>query len=763
MTSGVEQYRMAYPKFKAYIFGVEVTQDVVSINASHHDGNAPNTCSITLLNELDKYIITTQDLVKINGLSNEIISVPWLDGTLRIGQSSMLDSVNTAGVDATTFSNLGPSEYLSINETKRRILEAKRNVVASRLAVDDFTDPTGAPLSSRSPSFANYFGTEVKRYPLADGAPVFHAMDQVRVFMRDPYNPSRWYHHFAGFISDMVDNSDENNVKTLTILVEDVTKLFRYSRVFLNPGIADAKSVIQNENDLKVQSFYSNFLKGLTLPEVLFTLIFGPDKVNSKKLTEYITAESARSNIGTSLRGIGHFDYMSSGIFTFGSSGEIETTAVRSASDDGGLFDTKPQTHLKDLSTWDAIIDHEVHQSDLYSMLSESQKVSNGEALAAEMASTLPKSHNNLVDIEAVVDQIGRRPDLYPVDGGKLYMLLPEGFGAGNSNIISNDIIQSYGMNSEWRSAGEIIMGCIERIQFCMYASPKGDLIIEPPLYDFDPDDFGMVAIRPDEFIGQINTKLIDQGERSVHEDLSHLATIEQAEQTIPSNNRGPFGPAYVVRKAHTYNWESAIIDEKVHTMATSAANIFQNWDTLGNMSIIGQLAVIKLPELIPLYGVRALPVAAPGYVESPEGAYLYASISLNRQNADAHTFRVNMQPNIALRLNRPIYIEGRNCIATTKQISQSITWGAAGDMSTTIDLYATRTWNGQISTDSPPQPIYTPIGGNVSAALNYATLYKKRAVPKPLDTSNASENEVADRRRLGGSFDIKIIDDGGI
>lgn len=745
----IEQFRMGYPKYKVFIFGVEVSDDVISINATHHDGAAPNTCQITILNELDKYIVTTQDLIRLNGLSNKNISIPWLDGTESRGEVVVDTAYSRAGIGIDTGASLSSDEYLTINESKRKVLEAKRSVIANSIPISDRQGPDGKP---PQPGFSNYFNEDIKRYPLADGAPIFHAMDQVRVFMRDPFNPGRWYHHFAGFISDMVDNADENNVKTLTILVEDVTKLFRYSRIFINPGILDASKIIQ-DNDLKVQSFYANFLRDLSLPEVMFTLLFGPDKVGNERLRQKMKSEGGESNLATRLRGIGHFDFSGSGIFTFGSNSAFSPTdnvtyAVKAMNKDGNLFSIKSATNIAELKTWDAIIDHEVHPSDLYTMLQESIKANNGDALASNLASSISTSSDGFLNIEEVVDQIGRRPDLYPVDGGRLLMLIPNGFGAGNSELLTKDLIQSYPMNSEWQTAGEIMFACIERIQFSMYASPKGDLIVEPPLYDFDPDDFGMSPISSEEYRRLVSGSQANA--QGLGQDYSHIQQLETGEFIAPSRPRGPFGANYVIRKNDTYSWESAIIDEKIHTIATCSENIFQNWDSLGSMAIIGSVSTVKLPELIPLYGARQISATAPGYIETPEGAFLYASIVLNRQNADAHTFRLNAVPNIALRVNRPIYIEGRNCISTTKQINQSITWGQSGDMSTTLDLYATRTWNGQVSTDNPPMPIYTPIGGNVSSALNYATIYRKRAIPVKESTTDSGPSASAVSNVLG-------------
>ena len=56
------QVRHAFPAYKVFIFGTEVTEDDLDVEVQYNSGRAPNTCSITLANDLDKYIMTTQDL-----------------------------------------------------------------------------------------------------------------------------------------------------------------------------------------------------------------------------------------------------------------------------------------------------------------------------------------------------------------------------------------------------------------------------------------------------------------------------------------------------------------------------------------------------------------------------------------------------------------------------------------------------------------------------------------------------------------------------
>ncbi len=720
-----EQARYAYPKYKVFIFGVEVTDDCVGISKTEHESGAPNTCTVTLLNESDDYVITTNDMATLVGVPGGKVNIPWLNGLAGVDQSS--NPLNKA---------VGRGKEITGIQSKRKtaILNRKNSVI-QQINQSDRQGPTGTPISETN--LTNYYGTSVKRYPFADGAPIFHSMDPVRIAMRDPFNPARWYWHFSGFVSDMVESTDENNVKTLNIVVEDPSKLFRYTRVFLNPGIIDAKVVIADE-DLRVQSFYASFLRGLSLPEIFFTLFFGPDRAGTEKTSQSSTSATGKSKLSTKVRGIGHFALDASTYCTFGP--EPEAVAPKSSDSTNksptgkrGLVDVKPPQKLggangDSLQTWQSLIDHEVQPSDLYTMATEADRaVAN---LIEDRASSLGKNGDKLL-VEDVIGYIGSHPEQYLVDGGRLMMLIPASLGSENNAIMMNDIIQSYALNSEWHSAGEIMMEVISRIQFVMYATPKGDIVIEPPLYDFDPDDFGLKPISGDSFADSLPSSNSGSGKDNA------ISILALGELKFPGYDRGPYGRSYIILKRDTYKWESAFIDEKVYTIAICPHNIVQNWDTIPNTSIIGDMQVVRLPDLIPLYGVRPAPITPRGYLATSEAAHLFAAITLAKLNADSHNASIQHVPNIKLWLNRPIYVEGRNFIGTTKQITNTITWGAAGDMNTTSDLYAIRTWGGQVSEKDPTQPIFTTIGGQGSRPLDYSILFKKAEVPlKKVDNS---------------------------
>lgn len=925
--------KLAYPKYKVYIYGVEVTQDVISISPNGHDGEAPNQCTITLVNEFDRYILTSNDIIQLtkNISHRNAMNIPWLKDDPQSFVNTELDPDQ----DTTAVTADGPiyAGDISVDDSiKRQVLNNKKLQLQSQ-------PPSGQYDTLVGRSMTDYYGGAATRYPLSDGAPIFHPMDPVRIFMRDPFNPGRWYYHFTGFVSDMSDSFDANNQKIFTIVAEDPTKLLRYTRVFVNPGIIDAQKIIQN-NDLRVQSFYANYMKGFNLAEVFFMMIFGPDKTGAETyLNEVKKANGNNSNISTSLRGIGHFNFDTSGIFTFGpapekseeppaavkaskpeikqttndqvqpkfllniqehikniksnklrkflfdlndnglevdgvpyaititsslrdgktqhnnfmkgrelvngkyvivgpivtradsgqsyhewgaavdmmvykygdknqlvypssdgvpSSALVDVAPYKAMSKKGSTYgltwgggwanfydpvhfedhnytkeqyaqdlkdeatdsrvaaavdtveveqpvyvdNNKPATNLLDvksafnlgnLQEWQSIIDHEVHPSDAISMIRPE--------LRRSIYDTLIQQASNAYEtggIEAIIDIIGTAPQDYMVDGGRLLMLVPNSLGVKNNKIIVNDIIQSYGLNSEWLSAGSILYSTVDRIQFSMYCTPRGDIVVEPPLYDFDPDDFGMTQITQGQFIESMNN-VANSTDTKIDDNINPVTILSYAEHDLMSyinkdhaigntvyNKilRGPYGQAYVIRKSDTTNIEAAFSDEKVYNVAVASHSIFQNYENLPNTSIIGDLVVIPIPNLIPLYGTRQVSLTPRGFISTAEAAKLFCYIQLAKLNADAHTIRVNIIPNIKLGVNRPLYIEARNCIATIKQVAHTITWGTTGSMETTVDLYATRVWEGLVDKNDPTVPIYTPIGGFNSRPLNYQVLF---------------------------------------
>ncbi|MDC1299962.1 hypothetical protein N8Z24_00485 [bacterium] len=66
--AGDAVYKQAFPTARVFIYGYEVTRDLISVNVNQSGGSierSPSTCAITLSNMQDKYIINHQDMILI--------------------------------------------------------------------------------------------------------------------------------------------------------------------------------------------------------------------------------------------------------------------------------------------------------------------------------------------------------------------------------------------------------------------------------------------------------------------------------------------------------------------------------------------------------------------------------------------------------------------------------------------------------------------------------------------------------------------------
>ena len=727
--------KVAFPSYRVFIYGHEVTNDVTAINAEMHDGAAPNMCQITLLNKNDRYIVTTRDVASIKKVNNfylgSIFSSRMSDKFERNLKSSL--DRNAVGLNALSRDNIlsrgvvKDADFYVMDEVKRRILESKS--IIPRLGQDtaSMKDYIGRPLSER---IAKYYSKDTPVYPIHDGSPIFHPMDPVRVFMRDPFNPEDWYHFFCGFVSDMTETCDENNARTVSLAVEDPTKLLRYTRVGLNPGIFDKAAV--TEDDLTAHSLWSNFLTGLSLPQMFYLLLFGSEKVNALPSKE---AMDRIKNQNTRLVGVGHFSYDGSIIATIGddiSKSEdsqqlsVQQTDTAAPSQNGAetAGQVKPQTissdvgasdgvrkevlriSVKDAGAWQALLDHKVYPSDLRTMAKDDDRknedvmsqryesvyvsnINDGRSLAEQLFGNAGNTSDQdafVYDTNKIVEYIGTHPDEYLVDGGRLMMLIPSGIGTENDNIVDKGIIASPYQKTEWSTVGQVMYETVDRIQFVMYCTPRGDIVVEPPMFDADPSFFG-------EFY-----RTLEDMRKSPDLAVGNTLDYMGKEDAVV---RRPYCDDYVVFQSDTFGWDSTYTDEKVYTIAVADHAIVKNFPEIGRSEMYGGLQVQKLDSLIPLYGLRAATVTQRGYISTPQAAKLFAAITLDKLNADARTVSIRALPNIKMWLNRPIYFEPRNLIGTTKNIGHSITWGASGDMSTSLQINTVRSWDGTLEDQS--------------------------------------------------------------
>jgi hypothetical protein len=642
-------YRHAYPAFRVFIFGAEVTKDVISIQLQRTDGRAPGTCTLTLVSPLDRYEVTSSDIRQIYRVVDQKIQ-----------------SVDKGGTDLSIYIN-----QLNIAD------EVKSNIVRTKLAVPPIHIKPNKILPSDNP-----VPELAERYPFRSGEWIFHPMDPVRVFMRDPYDPSIWYHMFSGFCSDFTDTTSCNQEKLLTIVAEDPSKLLRYGRFTSNPGLFDiSKQKVVNAfiSDIAVRTVNANLFSGRTLSEIFCEMLFGAAGFSTRiahsntneVLPETLVSVNGSADVGRRRWGCGHTNLAKSCVYLYGDTASGVITGKVT-----GIPQILNTQDINSLEYYQQQIDHKVTLSDPSQLIAEFNNSN--------------YSIPSLTTIEDVITEIGSHPELYPVDGGKLMMLFPKVLGADNRELILHDLIGSFALNTEWTTRAEVLYDIIENIEFIFYVSPRGDFCVEFPLFDFSPEDFGSYA------------------------------------------------DVYDINISETCNIESAFSDTKVYTQSASIGQIAKNWTFGQNLSSEINRQFVTLWHLIPQFGVRQAPLTPKGYISGKDAAKVYAAISLNRLNADALTQQITMTPNLSMWINRPIKIQVKDHIGTPKSVSHSLVWGMQGDMTTNLGLYAMRAWDGTVDQDS--NPIYFAIGGRASKPIDYARLFHR--VPRNI-SKNTGEKPI--------------------
>jgi len=679
------QVRHAFPAYKVYIFGADVTEDVLEISVKNHTGKSPNICTVTLANELDKYIMTTKDMFNFFG--------PDVYESMYQKYFKLIEKEGAEAADkAYATGQIAETEVLSRLENIYPAI--KRQVLLSKI---DAKIP-----GIKQPDVAGKDNTHIRqltgnafRYPFQAEDPIFHAEDPIRVFLRDPFNPAKWYHGFTGFLSDFDDHVDENNQRILTITAEGPLKILRYARMATNPGIVDVSAVAEMEDAATDRSFWNEGFYDITLPEYMFALIFGNDPENKLGGKFSIKNKSADGHENASqirFGAAGHFNYARSAVVEYG---------PPSAAPDSFDIGATPIVKVGTLAEYQSIIDHELKELDLYDLLDENI---HGREEIDNYLGNIPRRSDGSADPYSLMDYLGMRTDLYPPDSGALIMLIPNTFHPeSNRNFLMKELINSPAMETTFRSRMSMIYDTIERIEFVFYESPKGDLICEFPLYDFDPDDFGFDEVPQNRIVGDS-----DSASRSV-EPRSYQKC-------------GPFANKYIVAKRDTYNFSKSVTDEKVKTQVTCMWNFIPGGQA-GKSGGILKPATVTLRHLASLYGYRLEQADPKGHISSKEAAYAYAHITLNKLNADARSLGINAVPNLGMWLNRPIYFLPRNCIGTLTSVTHSIKWGMSGSMDTRLNINYIRGWDGLLNSKTN-EPIFTSIGGIPSRPLNYKLLF---------------------------------------
>jgi hypothetical protein len=482
----------------------------------------------------------------------------------------------------------------------------------------------------------------------------------------------------------------------------------RYARYSFNPGFRDP-SQINTGADLSAFTGFTTPLVGKNFQEAADFVVFGDLVTDEPPDSALVPVPVIDPTTGAQFNklvlqtGAGNFQPLplSERAFTITQS-------------------SNPNRSITTLADWqNDTLDMTVSIDDITNLRTRSQNPVTANTVIQNLQTQLADAQaagNYTVDMtQLIITAIGSDPVNYPVDGGTLYMLLPEGISQLGTDVVSQDFVSSISMVSEFKDRRSLMYDLVDRVEFVFYADPKGNLIIEFPLFDFDPDAFNVpnsssaTAPAPNNVappsvrftsVGSDGTVTIDNQRRFTIED-------ETVDDFAATDDDAPVKTICLTVPAVS-RFSTAVTGNELQYAIRSAK-------------------AVRLDALIPIYGPRFIQADPRKIIETDRGALIASAIELNKCLGRAYTLKINMLPRFSAWLNRPMLFRHRNCIGTTRSIVHRISWAAS--IQTTLSLDYTRGWSGQMDQQTGSM-VYTPIGGNASRAINYAQLFASNKTP---------------------------------
>lgn len=612
-----------FPGYRVFIFGQEVTDDVISLSVNHHDGQSPSTCSITLANIGNRYSMSAEDIT-----------------------AYAYQAQDTVDIENILISDLQKAWFTLARDNLEEVItdDIKQRVVLSKLGIT----VKGKPVSLKSPGRLSlrkvYEATgEYQKYSYMVNDCIFHSTDPIRIFLRDPVDPTKWYYGFSGYVTDRARVNSPDGVRTVEIMGEDVSRVLRLSRASNQPGVFDSDAV-STSDDFLITTFSQDVFREVTLPEFAYTLIFGSTLVNSERINQQLTG------------GTGVFQGVTSTVGGMRYSVNGSPTTVDKNS---GLF------NFKDSFIYEIGEPGGTSESIGSSLLNKLQNGSIEDYLFLTSHEVGLAEYGEVFDsIEAAITQVGSHPELYPVEGRVIMLVAGELNIANNVNLLLKDITLGPAEYSQYSNRLTLLYNVFARIDHSVFTSPRGDVLIEMPLYDMPP---------------------------------MHRVTLDE-----------------------TINVQETFRDERVRTMILSWGSLFGAWKEFEAQGVYTKPEVARAEGLLPLYGARVEVVEPTGILsrDALNAAKIYGESYLNKWNADAYSSNIQMLPRPDILFpNRPVYFDEGTQISTVRSAAYKIDWESES-CDSTLGVNYKRGWRGEFDEG---QPVFEQIGGWGSQALNYA------------------------------------------
>lgn len=549
---GRAAYRPAFPSYKVFIYGQDVTEDVVDVRPNHAGGSAERStgsCSFTLVNPNDKYIVTPTDVEVIaqameNPRDQAEIRLGILNSDARSRYESLEndpDSFTTKDEELLQTEQRQLSEELEdmrqrdagryeVDWTEKYDSSSMKSIVyAKKSSYTTYIDPVKNPETDE----ITFEGGSYADYPYQAGDCIFHPNDDVRVAFRDPFDPRVWYWMFSGFMDSFTENKNENNVSTVNITCTDVLKVARYSLVF-SPSIFDEDPTNEDAAQRGVTAHKEPFA-GFTPWEVLESLFFGSKsletfvspstisqvarmdptelviflekhgQLDQSELVKFYGTDDAASyspdqvHFGNSVSGsvIGDLRSRVSTYMEREKTSKIRELQLPGISHPDG---TKPKRRSDKIGIHAYFIgemdDNDAAIGQRLKNFHEWNEILHHRVRKEDLRDlVLPSKQGGAssgfgMSPEEIVTAIGTNIEDYPVGGGRVFYAVRSQL---TDRLSGSAFDKAFGglitAHAEFRDRLSFLFDMAERIDHRFYATPKGDIVFEQPFYDNDVAD----------------------------------------------------------------------------------------------------------------------------------------------------------------------------------------------------------------------------------------------------------------------------------
>jgi len=638
--------------FLVFINGVDVTKYVVgSLSVNLVDKDGFNEANFELNNTHDNFVVTNNNL-GINASLTPIFRSSDITGENKYSERAKKeileyknDEKRNPFVDIETMtvakvttgvadSNVLGREQQAAGTEVRDQAESSRQIALR----DSLKKPAGKLVD--------------RRWHIGHQSTVFHKNDPIRIFRKNPLREAdEWMPAFTGYLSQISYNTNYvNGYSTVKLACYDIRWMIQKMRVQLTAvtGFTNPKALFLSSEkgskslftDLINPVFLGHPLANKRFEDVMEFLITGTSEQDPAIRDRFAASEY--------VRGVGEF--------TVG-----DRIYYKSGKRADGI-DPDPLEH------WHALC---LFGMDGQTRVTGNDSTTTSGGTAKKVLGT-PFNRRWLTEAEArKIGKLTTHDGEWAPHSQFLHFLLPAE-GTGARNLLDFDAVNANSNQLDFRSRLDIMQDFCNRIDYQFWVTPIGDIVVEFPMYDFRPDDYG------------------------------EFKSVFQVDKHLRSDN----------------------IEDEAGEMVTAivAHGALTPLKGVGPKEQFQPKAIVVAPMMMMRYGVNEQELTLP-FVGDPNALRRLAKIEFLKRLSESNKMDMDFDYRPFILPNRPLENVERKRMGLTTAINNTVEVFQTGSTSVT-----TRYIRRQILNQDRKTVSYTFIFGGESAPITYREIFGEGA-----------------------------------